>query len=145
MPFGQASAKVDTMKPEMVQMYQKQLDVKGNQRMDYKANGGKAEYVGVDTLNNVPCYKVKFTDKDGVESMSYFDKTTYYLLRNETKLKVDDQEQELATSFANYQKMPEGIVMPMSVTAQGAEITFKTIEVNKPVDEKLFVPTIDKK
>ena len=77
--------------------------------------------------------------------MSYFDKTTYYLLRNETKLKVDDQEQELATSFANYQKMPEGIVMPMSVTAQGAEITFKTIEVNKPVDEKLFVPTIDKK
>ncbi len=37
-----------------------------------------------------------------------------------------------------------GIIMPMSMTAQMGEVSFKTIEINKPVDDKLFIPTIEK-
>lgn len=143
MPF-QGQSKVDTMKPEMVQAAQRQLDIKANQMLDYKTSGTKAEYVGKDTLNGVPCYKVKFTDKDHNEYTSYFDVNTYYLLRTENKMKSDEGEMEVAVSYDKYKKMDEGVVMPMSVTAQGAEIVFKTIELNKPVDDKVFLPVIEK-
>jgi len=141
MPF-QGSTKVDTMKPELVKMAQRQLDIKGNQLLDYKAKGTKAEYVGKDTVNNAPCYKIKFTDKDGNESVSFFDMASYYLLRTEAKVKIDDQETETAVLYNNYKKMEEGVVMPMSVTAQGMEVTFKSIELNKPIDESVFIPTV---
>lgn len=143
MPF-QGQTKVDTMKPEMVMAAQKQLDIKSNQLLDYKTNGTRAEYVGTDTVNGNTCFKIKFTDKEGNESTSYFDKNTYYLVRTENKLKSDSEEMEVAVLYDKYKKMDEGVVMPMSVTAQGAEITFTSIELNKPVDEKVFIPTIDK-
>lgn len=143
MPF-QGQAKVDTMKPEMVQAAQSQLDIKANQMLDYKTNGMKAEYAGKDTTNGMQCYKITFTGKDGNQSTSYFDVNTYYLLRTENKLKSEGEEMEVSVAYDKYKKMDEGVVMPMSVTAQGAEIVFKTIELNKPIDEKVFVPTIEK-
>jgi outer membrane lipoprotein-sorting protein len=144
MPFGQTNPKVDTMKPEMVKTYQKQFDIKGHQYLDYKTNGTKVEYVGKDTINSIACYKLKITDKDGTETVSCFDAATYYLLRSESKVKTEDGEQEMATVYNNYQKISEGIVMPMSVTTQGAEITYKSIEINKPIDESIFIPTVGK-
>ena len=141
MPF-MGGQKIDTMKPEAVAAQQKQMDIKGRQMLDYKANGMKAEYVGRDTINSAPCYKVKFTDKDGGESTSFFDCATYYILRTESKIKQNDEEMEVAIAFNNYKPLDGGIVMPMSITAQGVEITFKSIEVNKPVDESLFVPSM---
>lgn len=144
MPF-QGGTKVDTMKPEMVKAAQRQLDIKGNQLVDYKTNGSKMEYTGKDTVNNAPCYKIKIIDKDGNESTSYFDMATYYLLRTETKVKQEDQETEIAVVYNNYKKMDEGVVMPMSMTANGAEIVFKTVEINKPIDQALFIPKITDK
>ncbi len=141
MPF-MGAAKLDTMKPDMVKAMQKQLDVKGIQMLDYKTNGTKTEYTGKDTINKAACYKVKFTDKEGNESVSYFECATYYLVRSESKIKQNDQEQEVAVQYDNYKKLDEGIVMPMSVTAQGAEIIFKSIDVNKPVDDAIFIPTV---
>ncbi|MFI5196956.1 MAG: hypothetical protein ACHQD8_07680 [Chitinophagales bacterium] len=140
MPF-MGSTKIDTMKPEMVKGMQKQFDIKGHQLVDYKSNGTKTELAGKDSVNNTLCYKIKCTDKEGNESMCFFDAGSYYLLRTEMKVKANDQEQEVAIVYNNYQKLPEGVVMPMSLTAQGGEITYKTIELNKPVDESIFKPT----
>ena len=146
MPF-RGSNKIDTMKPEMVKMMRQQMDIKGHQFLDYKSNGAKAEYAGTDTVNNAPCYKIKFTNKDGTESTSFFEIATYYILRTESKVKQDEQEMEVAVLYNNYKKMDEGVVMPMSVTAQGAEVVFKSIEINKPIDDSVFIPTLpdDKK
>jgi outer membrane lipoprotein-sorting protein len=124
----QGSTKIDTLPPDVVMV----------------AQSSKAEYAGTDTVNNTPCYKIKFTDKDGNESTSYFDKSTYYLLRTETKVKQDDQETEMAVVYNNYKHFDEGVVMPMSMTAAGIEITYKSVEINKPVDQGIFVPKIDK-
>ena len=133
--------KVDTMKPEMLKAFQAQLELKGKELLSYKENGTKAEYLGKDTLNKVVCYKLKFTDKDGNESTSFFDATTYYLMRTESKVKQkDEEEQEVAIGYDNYKKMDEGVVMPMTITPMGNEINFKSIELNKPVDDKIFMP-----
>ena len=135
------STKIDTMKPDMAKTTWEKMDVKGHQMLDYKSKYAKTELSGKDTINNALCYKIKCTDKDGNESTCYIDATTFYLLRVETKVKVNDEEQEAAVVYNNYQKQDGNIVMPMSVTAQGAEITYKTIEVNKPVDASIFIPT----
>jgi hypothetical protein len=140
----QGGTKIDTMKPDMVRAGQRQLDVKGNQMLDYKTAGNKIEYIGKDTVNNAPCYKIKVTDKDGNESTSFFDVATYYLVRTESKMKQDDQEMEIAVAYSDYKKLEDGIVMPMSMTAQGAEIVFKSIEINKPVGKDVFMPKISK-
>lgn len=143
LPF-QGQTKVDTMKPEMVKMYKSRLDVKGEQLIDYKSKGTKIELLGKDSVNNMLCYKIKVTDKDGTESTAFFDVATYYLMRIESKVKVQDQEQEIAQSFSNYQKQDGGVVMPMASTGQNGDVTFKTIEINRPIDEKVFIPTIEK-
>jgi hypothetical protein len=132
------------MKPEMVKSQQKQMDIKSHQMLDYKSDGTKAAYAGRDTINSAPCYKIKFTDKDGNESTSFFDCATYYLVRTETKVKQNDEEMEVAVIYDKYKKFDEGVVMPMSVNAQGGEITFKSIELNKPIDESIFVPAMEK-
>jgi outer membrane lipoprotein-sorting protein len=140
MPFA-GSTKIDTLSPEVVKATQNQFDLKGHQMLDYKTKGTKIELAGKDTINNVLCYKMKCTEKDGKESTAYFDATTYYLLRTERMEKMQDQEQEVAIVYNNYQKLPEGVVMPMSVNIAGGEITYKTVELNKPVDASTFVPT----
>jgi hypothetical protein len=137
------STKIDTMKPEMLKMQQKAMDMKGRQMLTYKTDGTKLEYLGKDTINNNPCFKLKITDKDGNESTSFIDCKTYYLLRTESKAKQNDEEMEVAAVYDNYKKLDEGVVMPMSITQQGGEVTFKSIEINKPVDAKTFIPSLE--
>jgi hypothetical protein len=143
MPF-QGGTKIDTMKPDMVKAGQKQLEIKGNQLLDYKTSGDKLEYKGKDSVNNALCYKLKLTDKDGNESVSFFDVATYYLVRTESKVKIDDQEQEIAVGYNNYKKLDGDVVMPMMITTPQGDLTFKTIEINKRLDPSLFIPTLPK-
>jgi len=144
MPF-QGSTKIDTMKPEMVKSMASQMNPKSIQLIDYKSKGTKIELAGKDTLNNAPCYKLKCTNKEGETSFCYIDMNTYYLARIERSVKTDDQEQEMAVGFSNYQKLADGgIVVPMTMNTQGVDINYKIVEVNKPVDDKIFIPTIAK-
>ena len=95
---------------------------------------------GTDTINSVPCYKVKITSKEGSESVCYFDSKTYYLVKQDVKAKVQDEEQEMSLTFSNFKKQPEGIIIPMTYGTPQGDITFKTVEINKKIDEKLFTP-----
>ena len=141
MPFQPGMDKVTPMPAEQVKSAQSQMNVKFGLLVD-KSEVAKAEFVGKDTVNNINCLKVKITDKEGNEQTAFFDAATYYIVHSERKMKIQDEEQEIAVNFSNFQKQPEGIVIPMTVTApmgQG-DITFKSVEINKPVDDKTFVP-----
>jgi hypothetical protein len=138
------SDKVDTMKAEEIATLKEQVDFKKRQTVDYKADGGKAELDGKDTINNTMCYKVKVTDKDGDATTYFIDSKTYYTVRTESTVKKDEQEQEVTTTFDNYQKLDEGIVLPMAITTMGVEVAFKSVEINKPVDESIFKPDAKK-
>ena len=139
---GPGQPKIDTMPPEVLKMAQQQLDEKNTQFLDYKTKGSKVEYTGNDSVDNTPCYKIKITDKDGNEATAYFDVSTYYLLRTAQMVKQENQEQEVIINFKDYNKLAEGVVMPMSVTTAMGEIVFKSIEINKPIDEKIFIPIL---
>ena len=130
-------------KPESLPMDQVKdqldnIDVK-NLNMASKEQFKKAEYAGIDTINKVSCYKIKLGGDDG--ATAYIDSKTYYLVRVEKKMKMQGEEQEMATDFSNFKKQDIGVVVPMTMTTQmGGDINFKTIEINKPVDEKVFTP-----
>ena len=55
------------------------------------------------------------------------------------------QEMEMATTFSNFQKLPEGIVVPMSMNiplgpGMNVDFALSKVEVNRALDESIFKP-----
>lgn len=137
MPF--ASDKVTELPAEQVKQAKSKFNVKTGQLVD-KSQISKSEYVGKDTISNIACHKLKVTDKEGNIQTCYIDAATYYMVRTEAKVKVKDEEVEDGVTFSNFQKQNGGIIMPTVFATSQGDMTFKTIEVNVPVDEKIFKP-----
>lgn len=133
-------SKAEAMTPDQVKESQDELNIQG-ELVDYKESGCKLEYLGKDDVEGTECHKMKFVSKAGNEKTMFFDASNYYLIREVQKIKADGKEMESITNFSNYQKQPEGVLIPMTIEAQGGEIAFKSVEINKPVDESLFKPT----
>ena len=55
-------------------------------------------------------------------------------------MKANGQEVEQTANLANYKKLPEGIVMPMSITLPIGEMVISKVTVNPAVDEAIFKP-----
>ena len=143
MPFQPGMDKVMPVPKEQVEASKTKLNMKGAYLTD-RSKIKTAEMLGRDSVNATPCYKLKLCDLDGNYQVAYFDASTYYLLRSEMKVKVQDQEQEVSASFSDFRKLPEGIVVPMTISADQGDVNFKTIEVNKPIDDSVFKPVIPK-
>ncbi len=131
--------------PEAMTMddIQKSIDILDLQGVlvDYQSKGHKVEYLGKDDVEGTECYKLKITHKSGVEEIYYIDASNYYHIRSVQKIKVNGQEQEVTLNYSNYQKLPEGIVYPMTMGSPQGDVTFKTVEINKPIDNSIFKPT----
>jgi outer membrane lipoprotein-sorting protein len=146
MPIQPGMDKVTPIPEDQIKQSQGRLNIKHSLLAD-KSQITAAKYLGTDTMDNVPCFKVAVSDKDGNDQTAYFDVSNYYLVRSEVKVKTKDEEQELAMTFSNFQKLPEGIVIPMTENnpQMGGDIVYKTVEVNKPVSDDVFKPTEPKK
>lgn len=133
--------KVTPLPPEQLKGAAEKLNVRSGMLVD-KSAISKSEYVGKDTINNVPCFKVKVTDNDGNTQTDFFDVATYYIVRTEMITKVQDAEQEVSMTFADFKKQPEGIVIPMTMTSPMGvgDIVVKSVEINKPVSDDAFKP-----
>lgn len=142
----QGSDKVTPMPEESIKAAKGGMSIKNGMMAD-RSKIAKATYSGKDTLDGVECLKVLVADKDGNEQTAYFDAKTYYMLRAERKVKQKDEEQEVAFTYSNFQKQPEGVVIAMTQSnpMMGGEITFKKIEINKPIADGYFKPTEPKK
>lgn len=135
----QGQTKAEPMTADAIGQMQDQLDVQG-ELVDYSAKGKKIEYVGKDDVDGTETFKLKLTDKDGKEKTLYFDASNYYLIREVQKIKADGKEMESITNYSNYQKLPEGITVAMSIESDNGPMNFKSIEVNPKVDESIFKP-----
>lgn len=138
MPF-QGQTKAEPATEEMVKESADQLDAQGV-LIDYKAKGHSVEYLGKEDVDGTECFKLKVTHKSGKTDTYFIDPATYYMLRSITKQKANGQEVEVTTNFGNFQKLPEGIVVPMSITLPFGEMIVKKVEINKAVDENIFKP-----
>ena len=117
------------------------LDLQGD-LIDYAAKGHKVELLGKEDIDGTEAFKLKLTRKSGSEVINYIDPSTYYIIRSVSKVKVNGQEVEQKVNMGNYQKLPEGIVVPFSMEMPGAPapVNIKKVEVNPTLDPALFKP-----
>jgi hypothetical protein len=77
----------------------------------------------------------------GKEETLYFDAKSYYQVRAVSKTKANGKDVESVANYSNYQKLPEGISVPMTVESEMGPFAIKTVEINKNVDESIFKPS----
>lgn len=116
-----------------------QLDLQG-EFIDYKAKGHSLEVLPDEDIDGTECKTIKIIRKSGTESVFYFDPSTYYIVRTKSKVVANGQEVESVVNMSNFQKLPEGIVMPFTMenSAVPAPITVTKVVINEPVDEATF-------
>jgi len=136
-PF-QGQQQVDKIPDESVKQSQDLLDIEGP-LIDYKIKNNKITYLGTDDVEGTECYKLKVIFPSGKEETIFIDASDYSLVRTTTKTNANGKEQLQTSTYGDYQKLPEGIIYPMSVDG-GGTLTIKSIEINKPVDESIFKP-----
>jgi hypothetical protein len=129
------------MPVDQLKSYKEQLYI-GGPLYNYAANGYKAELAGQEKVGSVNAYKIKLTSKDSVETFFYIDPTTYYLIKETRHGNAMGQDVEITVTMSNYKKTDIGFSLPNSIDMDFGQFqmstTVKKIEVNKPVDPKIF-------
>ena len=139
------STKPEPIPEERLKSMQGQLDIVGPM-IDYAAKGNKVELQGKESIDGKDCYKVKVTQSNGKESTYYIDVTTN--LVNQVKTMAPGQNgkmQEVITNLSDYKSF-DGVMFPQTIANPGAGVmagstTFDKIDINPPVDEKLYKPS----
>jgi hypothetical protein len=138
MPF-QGQSKPEPITAEMIKEGADSYDAQGT-LVNYKDKGHTVSYLGKEDVEGTECHKLRITQKSGKTETVFIDPTSFYVIRTITKQKANGQEMDITTNLSNYKKLPEGIVVPMSIGLPFGELNISKVEVNKPVDEKLFKP-----
>jgi outer membrane lipoprotein-sorting protein len=139
MPF-QGQTQPEPLTEEDIKEGQSELDAQ-DELIDYKEKGSTVELVGKDDVDGTECFKLLVTFKSGKTESLFIDPKSFHIIRQVAKQKANGQEMEVITNFSNYQKLPEGIVVAMSITLPFGELNVTKVEVNKPVDETIFKPS----
>jgi hypothetical protein len=109
---------------------------------NWKSQGHNAEMAGMDSVENIPAYKIKLTRKDGGIEYYFIDTKNYMLQKRIYYRVIRGKEAEVANFFRDYRTI-DGILFPFIIdaTMDGqpySSIQYETIELNKLVDEKMF-------
>ena len=136
MPFrGQASP--EEISAEQLKSSQWLLDLQGL-LVNYKQKGSQVELLGKENVSGTECFKLKLTSKMGNEYTLYIDTKNYYRIKSVTKTNSKNGEVEAEVTYGDYKKTADGYVFPYLQTIGEGTIVFSTIEINQPVDEKIF-------
>lgn len=119
-----------------------QADFGSNPLTSMKENGITASYVGKETAEGKDCFKIKMVDKDKKESFLYIDANSYLAVKMKSSTEVMGQQKDIDMVFKEY-KAFDGItmatVMEMKTDGQSLTFTFENFEINKPIDDSLFI------
>jgi len=138
-PWG-GQSKSEAMTEDDLKLSVEELDMQED-FLTYKEKGKSIDYYGLEDVDGTECFKIKMIDKNLKESTYFIDPDTYMTIKITTKTKTNGQENESSTFFSNYVKLPEGIVYPLSTFSGWSESRITKIEINVPVDEKIFIPS----
>ena len=142
------SQKAELIPEHMLKAMQADMDIAGP-LIDYAAKGNKAELAGKETVDGKEAYKIKLTLSTG-EHITYFVDTRDYLLIQTKQMRAgisgDGSESEIVTNYTDY-KLVDGITFAHTISNPGdgpggGSMTFDKIEVNKPVEESWYRPSI---
>ena len=135
----QGQTKPEPMTEEQLKYGVDQVDLQGDV-VDYKTKGHSVVKLDNEEVEGISCFKIKLTRKNGNEMVYFIDPKSFYCVRTASKLVANGQEMETISNLSNYQKLPEGIVLPFTLESSTvpAPINISKVVVNGPVDEALF-------
>lgn len=112
--------------------------------LNYKDAGGKVELTGKDTIGGRAMFVLVYTPKEGPAAKFFVDAETYLIAKTVTTIDVPEAggAMEQTSETSDYRAV-DGVKVPFLVKAvtpmQTVTITISKVEVNKPVDDALFV------
>ncbi len=138
LPVQQQQAPVDSDPADLADS-QRDLDLTG-ELVDYKAKGHTAELIGKETIDGKELYKIKLTRKDASISNYFVDPSSWYVTKRTTTKAIQGQEIEIIENFSDFKKSGDGYVYAAAVEQlpMGMKINYTKVEINTPVDEKVF-------
>ncbi len=136
MPF-QGQTSVEELSDETLKNGLAQLDAQGL-LFNYKEKGAKVELLGKEMVEGDDCYKLKVESSIGKVSTYFISSKTYYKIKS---ISIASNGSDVETVFSNFKKTEQGIVFPFSQSNPNGVLDFSAIEINKPVDEKIFSPS----
>jgi len=120
--------------------YERQIAVARNDLLDWKKFFTKAECRGEETLEDVACYVVAMTPKEGEPINCHFDKKSGLLTHI---VGEDDNGYEITTTMSEY-KGVEGVKLPHKITNMGGQLSFEivweSVEVNTDIPAEELSP-----
>ncbi len=101
----------------------------------------KAEYVGVDSIDGAPVYKVVMTPKSGRPETMYFDQGTGLLIKSESIFKHQMGDLPIEAVLEDYREV-DGILMPfatrLNIMGQDRTVTMTSVKHNIDMPDTLF-------
>lgn len=131
-PF-QGMTAPERMTPEDINQGQDNLDLQGV-LIDYAQKGHSIELMEPEDVDGVDAIQLKVSLKSGKTLFYFIDPDNYYIIRTKVKGISNGQEYTNFSNFYNFKTTSNGFVFPYTVD----NVTFDNIEVNVPIDQKIF-------
>jgi len=106
--------------------------------------GYKAELLGTENVASVNAFKLKLTAPDSTSSLFYFDPTTGFMVQSVSQSEMQGQMVDNVITYSDY-KATDGYFVPnkLDMSMAGGQVAMlmlvTKVELNKPVDEAIFV------
>ncbi len=140
-PFAGATVPTEATAAELIN-FKAQASL-ANNLMDYKSRGHQVELLGQEDVEGIKAFKIKLTNKEDGKITTYFISSVDYLLvKSVSKREIAGNEYD-AESFYTEIKEINGLKFCMHFVQkiEGRvlqEVTYEKVELNIPVDAKIF-------
>jgi hypothetical protein len=140
-PFANAPTAADVTGSELV-TFKAQASL-ANNLMDYKQRGHTVELVGEADVEGIKTYQIKLTNKDDAKVTNYFiSKADNLLIKSVTARDIAGTSYDAETFYSDFKDI-SGLKFCMHFITKIAgqvfqEVTYEKIELNIPVDPKIF-------
>ena len=111
---------------------------------NWKEKGHIVELVGLEKLGDSDVYRIKLTRSDNIVEYYLIDSKSFLIQKKLGIRNIKGKDCKIDITFSDYRNI-DGIMFPFNImnNSEGqptsVETQYETIEVNKPVDENLFV------
>lgn len=111
---------------------------------NWKEKGHKLELVGQEKLGELNVYRIKVTRSDNIVEEYLIDSKTFFIQKKLGIRNVRGKDIKIDFTYSDY-RLVEGVMFPFNIMNRSegqpapAETQYDTIEVNKSVDDNLFV------
>lgn len=133
---------VQPLSPEDLKNISDESDFDGP-LVDYKSKGNQIEFVGKESLDDKPVYRLRLTNKNGDVRFYFFDASSYLLLKWEGIRKSGEQELPWESFFSDFHEVQE-LKFPFRIDqgSPGTELKqiliAEKIELNPQIEDSRF-------